>query len=85
MSCSSEDADPWTVILTTFEGLFVCLFLINYVGMFLQPVIVSLPGGPQTDREKKTAKKNKKQSTNMHKSLQKNNNTIQNSIVSKVH
>ena len=48
--------------------LFVCLF-VNYVGMLLQPVMAGLPGGSQTDRQKTKQTK--------HKSVQKNNDTIQ--------
>ena len=58
---------------------FVCLFVFNCVGMLLQHVMASLPGGPQTDKEKKNKiNKQTKKTTNIHKSLQKNNDTIQN-------
>ena len=59
----------------------VCLFVFNSVGMLLQQPVMA---GPQTDREKTTTttKGNKqtktKRSTNTHKSVQKNNDTIQN-------
>ena len=35
-------------------------FFFNYVGMLLQPIVPSLPGGPQTDKE---GKKNKQKQT----------------------
>ena len=48
--------------------------LINfYAGLLLQPVMAGFPGGPQTKRKNK-----KKNSTNKHKILQKNNDTIPN-------
>ena len=37
-------------LLQLFCLFVVCLFVFNYVGMLLQPVMAGLPGGPQTEK-----------------------------------
>ena len=53
------------------------IIFFNYVGMLLQPVMAGLPGGPQTDKEKKQAKPKTKQNTRI-RGVQRNNDMIQN-------